>query len=90
MKKVERRYTRRALKDLQALEAKTARRILEKIKTYSEMDNPLSQAKSLSGVLEGLYRYRVGDYRAIFEVSSDGTVIILVILNIKHRKDIYR
>jgi len=90
MKKVIRQYSAKALKNLQALDKQTANRIVTKIKTYSENSNPLEKAKRLSGILSGLYRYRVGDYRVIFEVNSEGVVIILTILNIKHRKDIYK
>ncbi|MBP6881235.1 MAG: hypothetical protein KBC35_01275 [Candidatus Pacebacteria bacterium] len=36
------------------------------------------------------YRYRIGDYRAIFSVAADGTITLLTILSVKHRKDVYR
>ena len=90
MKKVVRHYTAKALKDLQSLEKDTAQRIVEKVKVYSEDDNFLSRAKVLTGSLSGMYRYRVGDYRVLFEVEASGVVIILMILNIKHRKDVYK
>lgn len=90
MKKVTRHYTVKAVKNLQSIDKALARRIVSKIKTYSETNDPLAKAKALNGPLSGLYRYRIGDYRAIFEIDSTGVVTILTILNIKHRKDIYR
>ncbi len=90
MKKVIRRYTAKALKDLQSLDKKIAQRIVAKVKVFSEDATVFTRAKALTGSLVGLYRYRVGDYRVIFEVNESGSVIILMILNIKHRKDVYR
>lgn len=90
MSRIVRNYSKRALKDLQSLDTGIARRIVAKIGVLSDMDNPLTQAKALSGALAGLYRYRVGDYRVIFEIDGRGTIIILNILNIKHRKDVYK
>ena len=40
-----------------------------------------------TGGLAGLWRYRIGDYRLIAEIS-DGTVTI-VVLEIGHRRDVY-
>lgn len=90
MKKVVRHYTDRAVKDLASLDKSIAKRILIKIRTYSEVSDPLTHAKALTGNFAGLFRYRIGDYRAIFELDSKGNIIILTVLRIKHRKDIYR
>jgi mRNA-degrading endonuclease RelE of RelBE toxin-antitoxin system len=37
----------------------------------------------------GPYRFRIGDYRAIFDVDENNNIKILLILTIGHRKDIY-
>ena len=52
------------------------------------MTNPRLSGKALQGEFKGLWRYRVGDYRLICQIK-DGELIILVI-EIGHRKDIYR
>lgn len=83
-------YSDKALKNLSSLDRQISKRIVRKIEKYGETINPLSYAKALAGSLEGMYRYRVGDYRVLFEVDSSGTVTILIILNIKHRKDVYK
>jgi len=44
--------------------------------------------KSLKGELSGLRRIRVGDYRVVYEIY-DQQVMILVV-RIAHRKDVYR
>ncbi len=42
----------------------------------------------LSGDLAGLYKFRIGDYRIVYEVISAERVII--VHNIGHRREIYR
>jgi mRNA interferase RelE/StbE len=44
--------------------------------------------KKLSGQLTGLYRYRVGDYRVIFEINEKSKLV--EVLSIKHRKSVYK
>lgn len=83
-------YSKKAKDNLYSLDANVALRITIKLKYYIETPDPLSLAKSLSENLNGFYRYRVGDYRIIFSVDNDGSVIILNILYIAHRKNIYR
>jgi mRNA interferase RelE/StbE len=89
MKKLVLQYTKHALDDLKKLEKKTALRIVSKIKENSKLSDPLVRAKALSGILSGVYRYRIGDYRALFEVDKKGIVTILSVLRIKHRKEVY-
>jgi mRNA interferase RelE/StbE len=83
-------YTDEARKDLRSFDKTVAVRVIKKISVYASADDPRKHAKSLTGRLAGLYRFRVGDYRVIFSISGDGTVSILVVLAIAHRKDIYR
>ena len=77
-------YTRRALKDIQSLEAKVKNRIAKTLLKYSE--NPLDHAQKLLDEKLGSYRFRIGDYRVIFDIEDDQ----IVILRVGHRKDIYR
>ena len=37
---------------------------------------------------DGLYRYRVGDYRIIYQISD--TTITVIIIKIGHRREVYR
>ncbi len=83
-------YTEHALKDLLVIDKPVARRIVLKIKENSELSDPLNRAKALVGVLEGLYRYRVGNYRVIFSFERGAVLQILTVLRIKHRKEIYK
>ena len=82
-------YSEKAQKQLLALEQKIAQKIAKKIRFYAEGENPLHDAKKLIGQLEGKYRYRIGDYRAIFIYEKE-KIVLLTILTINHRKDIYK
>ena len=82
-------YTAHARKDLLNLERKTVQRIIKKILYFSQQNAPLEYAKYLTHFDLGRYRFRIGDYRAIFDVDQKGKIYILMILRIKHRKDVY-
>jgi mRNA interferase RelE/StbE len=50
-------------------------------------DNPRPQGyKKLKG--EDAYRIRIGDYRVIYEINDDR--IIVTVVSVGHRKDIYK
>ena len=62
------------------------------LKIYDRVQNHLAQApkelgKALVGKYRGLYRYRYGDYRIIYEI--DKTNKILIINRIGYRSDVY-
>ena len=72
----------RAVKDLNALDRATTRRVLEKIR---ELENNLAgDVKRLTNFTPE-YRLRVGDYRVLFEIEGDRAIIY----RIKHRSRAY-
>ena len=83
-------YTKNALEDLSVLDLKTAQKIVLKIKYFVEQKNPPRFAQKLKSPFGDLYRFRIGDYRAIFEVEAKKEIRLLFILRIKHRKDVYK
>ncbi len=76
--------TRRAAKDISSLEPEVKDRIAEALTKYSE--DPLSYAKKMVDPSLGTYRFRIGDYRAIFDIVGEE----IVILRVGHRREIYR
>ena len=44
--------------------------------------------KALTGDKKGLWRYRIGEYRLIIEIQDDK--LIILILTVGHRKDVYK
>ncbi len=76
-----------ALKDLKKLPKTLQRRIKEKLGFYLAQTEPLDYSVQLVGNQKsGEYRFRVGDYRIVFDKQDD----TLVILYIEHRRDVYR
>jgi mRNA interferase RelE/StbE len=82
-------YTKNAVKDLRRLEKQTAKRILKKMDFFSKQEDPLSFAKKLTDSSLGEYRFRIGDYRVLFDLNQDGSLQILMVLSVKHRREAY-
>jgi len=75
------------LKDLKKLNRTTAKKIVAKVKNYLIKD-PIKLGTPLKGILKGLHRYRVGKYRVIYVIDQAEKKII--ILNVNHRRKIYK
>ena len=77
-------YSERARRDILSLDRLAQKRIAKKIVALQE--NPMQKSKKLIDSRLGTYRYRIGDYRVIFDVHGRKVVI----LRIGHRREIYR
>ena len=77
-------FTRRALKDLENIDKEVQNRIAMKLKEYAE--EPLKYARKLTSPKIGTYRFRIRDYRVIFDINYEN----IVILRIGHRRSIYK
>lgn len=75
-----------AIDDLKSLGRAEAIRIVKKIESHLVKD-PLSLGKPLSGNLSDLYRYRIGNYRVIYQIFCDE--LIVAVVRVGHRKDVY-
>ena len=82
-------YSENSIKDLRKIEKSVAKRIVKKILFFFKQKNIFDFSNPLKGFGQGRYRFRIGDYRAIFKIDKSGKIQILMILNIKHRKEIY-
>ncbi|WXG42021.1 MAG: type II toxin-antitoxin system RelE/ParE family toxin [Candidatus Freyarchaeum deiterrae] len=77
-------FTRRALKDLESIDKEMQNRIAAKLKECSK--EPLRYANKLVNPKIGTYRFRIGDYRVIFDIDGEN----IVILRVGHRRNIYK
>ena len=77
-------YTKSAFRDIQKLDTIVKRRIGKKLKTYAA--TPFRFAKKLSHQSIGSYRFRIGDHRVVFDIAGD----TIVILQVRHRREIYK
>ncbi|PIS39356.1 MAG: type II toxin-antitoxin system mRNA interferase toxin, RelE/StbE family [Candidatus Nealsonbacteria bacterium CG08_land_8_20_14_0_20_38_20] len=62
------------------------KRIDEKLRFYILQKNPLQFVEPLKDSRFGNWRFRIGDYRILFDVEEDK----IIILKVGHRKDVYR
>jgi mRNA interferase RelE/StbE len=76
--------TTKAKKQLKKLDKKQQIRIIAKLDYLAK--NPRSHGVKKS-VGYNAYRYRVGDYRIIYEIVEKS--ITVIVLNIDHRKQVY-
>ena len=82
-------YTDTAKTQLRILDKQAARRILDFMdERIGGRDDPRSTAKALTGLLGGLWRYRVGDFRVICDIQ-DGALRVLVV-QLGNRREVYR
>lgn len=82
------KFTKSANKEFSQLSAAIKQKIIDAIELIST--NPYSEllkVKKLKGA-PSLYRVRIGDYRVVYEVKKD--VLVIVIIKIGHRKEVYR
>jgi mRNA interferase RelE/StbE len=80
------RTAEKQIKKLDALSQKSIVRFLrERLKSA---ENPRQWGKPLHGDKRGLWRYRVVDYRLICDIQDER--ITVLVLEVAHRKDIYR
>ncbi len=70
------RYTYTALKQLEAFPLMLQRRIIGKMIFYSQQPDPVRLAKFIHTFK--CYRFRIGDYRILFEVINE-TIIVRII-----------
>lgn len=83
------RFTKSALKSIKKLDAHESSLITSWLmKNIEGCGDPRAFGKALAANKAGQWRYRVGDYRLIAEID-DGKVIVLI-LTVGHRRDIYR
>ena len=89
MKKYRVEYTSKAIKNLRKLDKNTRNLIYAWIdKNLVNCEDPRIHGKGLVGDKSGQWRYRVGDYRIICEIEDEE--IVILVLEIGHRREIYK
>jgi len=82
-------YEKKAVKSLVSIDKEQQKIIIAWVeKNLVHTDEPRKYGKSLKGALKDYWRYRVGNYRLI--ASIDEKEVTILIVNVGHRKDIYR
>lgn len=75
-----------AARALRKLDADIQRRLIARVEALAENPRPPG-AEKLEGRRD-LYRIRVGDYRIIYQVGDK--VLLVLVVRVGHRRDVYR
>ena len=80
------RISRTAERQLEALAAEGRRRVARAVRTLA--NDPIPRGcRKLTGY-DDVYRIRVGPYRVLYSVNA--SALIVLVLKVGHRKDMYR
>ena len=79
-------FTAKAKKEIKKLPSSIQKRLAQKL-LFIQTD-PLKFSRKLVSSKLGTYRYRVGNYRVIFDLDQQKKLII--VLKVHHRKDVYK
>ena len=77
-------YTKRAARDISRLDQAVKERLRETLEKYAQ--SLFDYAKKMVDPSLGTYRFRIGEYRVIFDVEGNK----IVALRVGHRREIYR
>jgi mRNA-degrading endonuclease RelE of RelBE toxin-antitoxin system len=80
-------FSESAKSDLEKLPKIFQSRLKTKLLYWQGTDNPLQFATPLVKYAGATHRFRIGTYRLIVLRKSDGAILIL---RIRHRKDVYK
>lgn len=86
MAKYRYQFTSQSFRQLEKLPKKTQKRIINKLDFFCKK-NPLLYADKLTDLSIGSFRFRIGDWRVIFDLEEENTLTILLV---GHRREIYR
>ncbi|MBQ8561384.1 MAG: type II toxin-antitoxin system RelE/ParE family toxin [Spirochaetaceae bacterium] len=81
-------YTDSAMNTFLSLDRTVQKRVKKYMDEVQALDDPRSRGHALTGELSGLWRYRVGDWRIICKIKD--TELIILVVDLGHRRSIYR
>lgn len=79
-------FSPQAEKELKKLSSDVHQQIIHKLRYFLSANNPLDFASHLKDYELGNYRFRIGDYRVIFDVEDE----TIIVLTVGHRRDVYK
>ncbi len=77
-------YKSSVVHDFKKIDKNMAKKIINKLE--QDLSKDPESGTPLKGQFKGLFKYRVGDYRAICTKTKNGVLI----LRVAHRKKVYR
>jgi mRNA interferase RelE/StbE len=82
-------FSRTAEKQIVKLARPSQARVLGYLRQRVQpSENPRQFGKALHGEKQGLWRYRVGDYRLVCDMQDEKSTVL--VLAVAHRKEVHR
>ncbi len=82
------KFSETAIKQLKKIDIAASKRIMKYLRDrLMNQDDPTVFGKPLLHDKSGLWRYHIDNYRMICEIKNDE--VIILVLRVGHRKDIY-
>ncbi|RPI79411.1 MAG: type II toxin-antitoxin system RelE/ParE family toxin [Desulfobacteraceae bacterium] len=81
------RFLDQASQDISRLDKSISRRIIERLNWLSSNFEQI-RPETLGADLSGFYKFRVGDYRIIYQIIEDEQTILIHAIG--HRREIYK
>lgn len=72
-------------KFISKLETQTAQRITQRLKRLSETPIPTDSKFICREEGEKIFRYRIGDYRALYKVKDDTKIVLIITIDKRPR-----
>jgi len=88
LKKYKLELTRQAETSLERIARSDSRLYQRMTQIFDSLQQDPFQGKPLKGRLKGRYSYRVGTYRIIYTIFR--SELLVVVIDMGHRRDIYR
>lgn len=74
-------------REFKKLDRAAQRRVLAYLEEVEALDDPRQRGKGLTANHAGVWRYRVGDYRILTQITND--ILTVLALRVGHRRDVY-
>jgi mRNA interferase RelE/StbE len=82
-------FDERARRDLRRLDTAIQERILKYLRDHVVTEGqPRRYGETLKGIMAGLWKYRVGDYRVVCKIQDVQAKVL--VLRVGHRREVYR
>jgi mRNA interferase RelE/StbE len=79
-------YKKPAVKEIQKLPQQIKKRLKLKLEWFANQSDPREFSKLLTKPADAQYRFRIGNYRVLFDIEDEK----IIILYIQHRREVYR
>ena len=75
-------YSKRAVNQLQEVEGSIV--VVEWLEDNVDSKDPIRHGKALTGDIEGLWRYKIGEYKVLCQITDNKVVVLDV--STEHKK----